>query len=61
MQLEARIWQLIELVGSIGINGQWQDSHEKDNRKGKVYGSEVRYALAKLGTDILNVVHVLNR
>jgi len=45
---------------SIGINGWWQDNHEKDNNKGKVNGFETSDALAMLGTIVLNVVHDLH-
>lgn len=46
---------------SIGVNEQWQDSHEKGNMKGEVNGSETSYALANLGTVVLNVVYVVHR
>ena len=53
------------IVSWIGLvhwdNGRWQNSHEKGNQKGKVNGLKVTNSLAKLGTDVLNVVHVVHR
>jgi len=48
------------MVGSIGVNGKWKDSHEISNRKGKVNGLVVANSLAKLGNVVLNVVHALH-
>ena len=55
--MKAILQQLVRLVGSIGVNGRWHDSHEKGTRKGNVNGFEVTNDLAKLGTVLLNVVH----
>jgi len=49
------------LVGSIRINEQWQECHEKGNRKGEVNGFEASDVLAILGTMVLNVFHVMKR
>ena len=48
------------MVGSIAVNGQWQDCHDKSRRKGKVNGFETSYILAMLGAFVLNVVHVFH-
>jgi len=42
---------------SIVVNRQWQYTHVKGNRKGKVNEYEVLDALAMLGMIVLNVVH----
>ena len=58
--MKARVWQPIGLVGSISVNGWWQDSHEKGNRKVKVNGCDTSDSLAMLGMVVLNVVYDLN-
>ena len=42
------------------INGWWQNSHGKDNRKGKENGFEALNTLVMLGIVVLNVVHVMH-
>ena len=39
---------------------RWHDNHGKGNMKGEVNGFEASYALAMLGTIVLDVAHVLH-
>jgi len=42
------------------MNGQWQDNHEKGNKKGKVNGIKVTNALAMLVIVVLKIVHIVH-
>lgn len=59
-QMKARTWQRVGLAGSIELNRLWEDSFQKGNRKGKINGVYVIYALDKLGFVVLNVVRVVH-
>lgn len=59
--MKVRIWKSVGLVQSIGVNGQWKNSHEKGNIKGEVNGFEELDALDMLGTIVLNVAHGVYR